>query len=1193
MNKLTKIFNNIGCYCSSNTEGFLLNNTINGYQALDNSSIGYYIPYIVRNLKDNYKWEIGVGEVQYNGASIFVKRIEIASSSNNNNAETFIGDNNEFYLFVNNINFNSSFNNVILKNDHFQIDNVSSIYLIDNTTKNIDCVLPEAQNSRNVTIDIKALSSNYNIKVRTHDNVIFDSTNDSIRLVSDGQTWYVLNKLDNSVNFELSSQSEKFSAQSSPNGPEYSFQYKDGPNLAGSNLYWGSGDSNKLLLGSNSENNAHTIIPTSGNADVVFNKDLTTSSFKIYGSGSPQRNFWFSYDGRVGVNIPSGSNPQTVFHVVNYSCKEILRLENFSRCPAKLTLLHNPKNSTISNNSKVSILNLAGVNSVGVPRDYANITSIATDVVNSHGGIVLSVASGSAQQSLVSGDLSRVRLGYNNQSLTINNNGSINLSTNNSSINLNNDNISLSHRNLNLGTGNIQSTGPTTFSDLRVSNVTPSSLLTVDSNRRIVSISGLDIDPINRSIVLNNIQPNRLLSVDENKNIVGLYDLGDYFLTEKDITWNKYIARQCDVCLKQVIFPSPAPIDEFSINDQVEIRSGETLVYRQIKEIILNQDTIVELILDQPVTTNTTSAEIFSITKGGFLVMQKLTDEIESDSTSNILSIRPFTETVFNTGKKDINFTVYGTDTKPAFKVHANLGSVNRASGKYYNFATRNDNILPIAINNSGLGISSNFSSANYDYNSTRNQFGAKVSSVGSNGVSSYYGTYDQQGNVAEWLESSNLTGFVFKEYAAGGSYLTSGTLIIEDENGQKTEIDNTLSLRGINSFVAISGYEDVGFRVASLASVTDNDTITNIDKLNLSFVNVRDADNVVDSKPLMIDGESELLENLGVVNRNYRIGRYEVTNNQYSQFLNSIATGISDLTNSLYDIRMSGLLGGITRVLTYDQGPGKYSYSVKDNMSNKPVNFISYLNSLRFVNWLENNSPSGIDLLEVDSVVNQGAYDILSANDNIAEIITNLNRKYFLPSLNQWHKAAYFEYKESVVVSGSPVVTINKDTPDIVAQERVNEIAGQSLPEETNRKKVLANLTVDGWLVVDKIIVKNHTGQGRAFRSTLTDLGFDADTSDPNSDLPGTQSNAPANQPPRPSDNDGFRGNKFWLDPRSIDYGSNVFGTFAPPIVPNILAESAENYADCANLEDSVLETNNIPFWCKPLGKFIGPSFY
>lgn len=1180
MNKITKIFNNIGFYCSSQNDQFIPTSVIKSYQELTSDSLGYFIPYLVRNLKDNYKWEIGVGEVQYNDAMIVVKRHEISSSSNNNKKVNFTGNENEFYLFVNNTNFNSSFNNVVLKNDHFTIDNITTIYLVDNNEKSIDCSLPLAKDSRNVVIDIKALTNNHSVKVRDYNGEIFASTSDSIRLVSDGQSWYVLNNLDSTINFGTLSYEPSFSAQSTPAGNDYSFQYKDGNNLVGSELYWGSGNNNKLLLGSDSETTAHTVIPTSGSSPTLFNKDLRASDFIVYGSGQSYRNLFFSYDGRVGINIPSGSRPQTVFHVVNYSCSEILRLENRTNCqPAKFTIYHKP--SSLNNGSTCSILNLAGRDSNNNQKDYASIHSIASDTTNGLGGIVLSVSSGNSSRALVSGDLTNISIGYdNNKQLNINNNGNVRLSgttldikssnttaigTPNSNITFNNanGNVTLNHTSLTLGSGSVITNGVLSANNLTANNITlpnvaPSSLLTLDTSRRIIPISGISINSVSGTIVLNNIQSNKLLSVDNNKNIVGLYNLDDYFLTEKDIIWNKYQARPASVCLKQITFDAAVPSEEYSIGDQVEITTDSGLIYRVVVNIDYNNNAIVGLIVDQNVTTNTVNnVSLVSITKGGYLVMQKSVTGAVSDSTSNILSIKPNRETVFNTAQKDIDFTVYGTDIKPALKIHANIGSVTRGSGIYYSYATKENSLSSIIVNSGGSGISNNFSTANYNYNINNNLFPAKVSSVGTNGRNSYYGTYDQNGNVKEWLESVTLKGVAQQQYAAGGSYSTSLS-----------------NLRGIQTLDASGFYNDVGFRVASLTNIVDSVNISNLD---LGFLNIANPNNIADTGSIKIigsDGASstnESFSNLGVVDKNYRISTYEITNSQYSSFLNSVATGLNDpITSGLYHPDMSGVLGGINLASSNILN----QYTVKNNMENKPVNFVSYINSLRFINWLENGAPSTIDPNNANSIINQGAYEILLDGDNNYYIDTNKNRKYFLPSLNQWHKAAYFEYKDSVLFSGSPVVTINTDTPYVVAVEKPSGTV-------TNPQRILADLTVSGWLVVDKIIVRDGT-----IRSSLSDIGFDPDL-----DSTETQAQALNNStvPPTRDSTGGSASDTFWKNRTSQIRTDGVYGAVAPPLPPD--GDGTETESSCT--DPDLIASNNIPFWCRENGRSIGPYFY
>lgn len=91
-----------------------------------------------------------------------------------------------------------------------------------------------------------------------------------------------------------------------------------------------------------------------------------------------------------------------------------------------------------------------------------------------------------------------------------------------------------------------------------------------------------------------------------------------------------------------------------------------------------------------------------------------------------------------------------------------------------------------------------------------------------------------------------------------------------------------------------------------------------------------------------------------GGVSYDYYIGTYEVTNSQYTEFLNNKAA--SD-PYSLYNTQMSSSThGGISRSGT----TGSYTYSTKVGMENKPVAFVSFWDAARFSNWLTNGQGNG-----------------------------------------------------------------------------------------------------------------------------------------------------------------------------------------------------------------------------------------
>lgn len=134
-----------------------------------------------------------------------------------------------------------------------------------------------------------------------------------------------------------------------------------------------------------------------------------------------------------------------------------------------------------------------------------------------------------------------------------------------------------------------------------------------------------------------------------------------------------------------------------------------------------------------------------------------------------------------------------------------------------------------------------------------------------------------------------------------------------------------------------------------------------------------------------------------GSVANTYRISKHEVTNAQYTEFLNAVDP-LGTNPNSVY----SGSLGSDARGgIAFDSGAASGSkYSAKTNMGNKPVNYVSFFDSMRFVNWLENGQPTGGNGTE------SGVYTIGNGlNETRAPGAT-----FFIPSEDEWYKAAYHQ---------------------------------------------------------------------------------------------------------------------------------------------------------------------------------------
>jgi formylglycine-generating enzyme required for sulfatase activity len=130
-----------------------------------------------------------------------------------------------------------------------------------------------------------------------------------------------------------------------------------------------------------------------------------------------------------------------------------------------------------------------------------------------------------------------------------------------------------------------------------------------------------------------------------------------------------------------------------------------------------------------------------------------------------------------------------------------------------------------------------------------------------------------------------------------------------------------------------------------------------------------------------------------------YKIGKYEVTNSQYADFLNAVADADPD---ALWQADMGGAFGGISR----SGSSGSYSYALVAGRGSWPVNFVDFYDSLRFINWLHNGQPGGP---KGPGTTEDGAYTITPAGITANSIVRNPGALYFMPTDQEWYKAAYY----------------------------------------------------------------------------------------------------------------------------------------------------------------------------------------
>ncbi|MCX6343752.1 MAG: SUMF1/EgtB/PvdO family nonheme iron enzyme [Armatimonadetes bacterium] len=155
-----------------------------------------------------------------------------------------------------------------------------------------------------------------------------------------------------------------------------------------------------------------------------------------------------------------------------------------------------------------------------------------------------------------------------------------------------------------------------------------------------------------------------------------------------------------------------------------------------------------------------------------------------------------------------------------------------------------------------------------------------------------------------------------------------------------------------------------------------------------------------------------------GAVAYNYNIGKYEVTAGQYTDFLNNKAS-VSD-TYGLYSIYMDTVNNSSGCNIKRTGNSGSYSYSVASDYANRPVNYVSYWDSLRFTNWLGNGQGN--------SSTETGAYTLNNYNGTDGRTIQrNTGATWAVTSEDEWYKAAYYKGNGlySVYANGTSVAPV------------------------------------------------------------------------------------------------------------------------------------------------------------------------
>lgn len=371
--------------------------------------------------------------------------------------------------------------------------------------------------------------------------------------------------------------------------------------------------------------------------------------------------------------------------------------------------------------------------------------------------------------------------------------------------------------------------------------------------------------------------------------------------------------------------------------------------------------------------------------------------------------------------------TFYIPSENEWFKAAFYSPTLNDNTGGYHQYATQTSGTPPDNL------IGSNANQVNYIvqpsgyYSVPQNNILSStqnyLTDVGSfTGSASYYGTFDQNGSLWELTDSAYGTNRALLVVRGGGwtsyeNYLWDSYRLTSASSGENSNAGFRLAAplpapvpepsTIVFLFVAFVGM--VVFRsylrgaakiAATCVAFWFLPQSSHANLVDYQMVTIGDAGNTASSTT-----------GIGGVAYDFQIGKYDVTIGQYTSFLNIVAR--SD-TYSLYHSKMETNLNiaGIARTGT----DGFYTYRVMDNFgsaANRPITYVNWFDAARFTNWMANGQP--VDLSNPSASTENGAYNMLSVAAYIAPQKNAINPNtgsapiYYLPTQDEWYKAAYF----------------------------------------------------------------------------------------------------------------------------------------------------------------------------------------
>lgn len=270
-------------------------------------------------------------------------------------------------------------------------------------------------------------------------------------------------------------------------------------------------------------------------------------------------------------------------------------------------------------------------------------------------------------------------------------------------------------------------------------------------------------------------------------------------------------------------------------------------------------------------------------------------------------------------------------------------------------------------------------------------------------------GTYNQSGNVMEWVE----TALGANQMALGGSvFLPKDTLELDYRDSELP--DKKLSSFGFRVARQVNlptgrAQRDFQANLADSSAPSRHVDASSLTAETQAWTKIAQPGNISDYK-----------SGVGCVPYSFEISRTEITNSEYVKFLNAVARR-NDIHHLFLDDMSTGVAGGILRGMV----DGQHTYAVKPGFEDRPASYLSWFTLARYANWMHFDQPDGDQVLGVtEGTPQQGAYDTsqfrsFESNGRSSVVIPQLftrnpNAKYFLPNNDEWYKAAYYDPERS-----------------------------------------------------------------------------------------------------------------------------------------------------------------------------------